>query len=171
MLVLPRLPKRLLLPICLLALPALLNACSGIIFRSSRDWMSLSSPPSGAAVIVGVRDVEVWVETNDGALFTTSIYPTCEPSPDCQQWMPVEKLPFDPANLEPNDRFTPTRGSECGGLQPGNPAPNPDGNLLECVFVLRPAGETFEYFYFALMSDGTIMYLDNTPVGIPWIFH
>jgi hypothetical protein len=154
------------LAIFVLGFPALLNGCGSIF---ARDWMPLGAPPSGVKTITWVRDVEVWVEANNGELFMTSVYPDCEPEPDCQVWLQVDELPIDPDDIDPNDPFTPVRGTECGGLQPGNPAPNPSGDVLECAFILRPAGETFEYFYFALMSDGNIMYLNNTPIGIPWI--
>ena len=159
-----RTPDRLLLIVCVLALPVVFNACSSMFAHSATDWIPVGAPPSGAASIVWAQDSTVWVKSHDGTLFSTTVSGICEPGPDCWPWLPADAAPV----AQPGS-FIPKRGPECSGLQPDSPAPNPNGSLHECVFVVKHAGETNEFIYFALMSDGTVMYLDNTPSGIPWI--
>lgn len=160
-----RIPNPLLLVICVLILPLIFNACSSNLAHSADDWVSVGSPPTGAASIVWVQDSTIWVRSHDGALFTTTVTGKCEAGPDCWPWLPANEAPVDHAGS-----FKPKRSPECKGLEPDNPAPNPpNGTVLECVFVVQHAGETNEFIYFALMPDGNVMYLDNTPSGIPWI--
>jgi hypothetical protein len=112
---------------------------------------------------------QIWVKANNGLLYTTSVTSDCLNGQHCESWLPIDELPVDLESVDLSNRFAPVHGQDCEGLQLNNPAPNPSGDLLDCVYVLSPAGETFEFHYFALMSDGTMMYLDNAPVSIPWI--
>lgn len=165
----PRIPKRLLLAIFVLGFPALLNACGRIFARSTNDWISIGAPPSGTSSIAWAQVNQVWVRANNGSLYTTSVTSDCQDGKHCESWQSIDELPVDPESVDPSSAFTPVHGPDCKALQPDNPAPNPSGDLLDCVYVLSPAGETFEFHYFALMSDGTVVYLDNTPFAIPWI--
>jgi hypothetical protein len=159
----------LLLAIFVLSFPALLNACGNIFARSANDWISIGVPPSGTASIAWGQVNQIWVIANNGSLYTTSVTSDCLHGQQCESWRSIDELPVDLESVDPNSAFAPAHRQDCEDLQPDHPAPNPNGDLLDCVYVLSPAGETFEFHYFALMSDGTVMFLDNTPVSIPWI--
>lgn len=157
--------SRLLFPFCLVASAFLFNACARFVLPSAKDWISLDGLPSRAERIVAVDGNTIWVELNNGAFYTTFVSSNCESGPFCWSWKLVTEAPDESEALVP-----PLRGPDCSALETNQRTVNPADDIIECVYATTPAGETYWYSYFALISDGTIMFLDANRFGIPWIF-
>ena len=114
-------------------------------------WTSIKSPPSGAVKIIDANYREIWVETNNGQIFTTCIYGP--ESDNCAEW----KLIKDASEI-PEQQFPITRASDCKGLRDGT---NPNGQIVECVYANFPGPEMGEETYFALMADSSLKYWGN----------
>jgi len=117
-------------------------------------WHSIKSPPSGAAKILGVtggtETQEVWINTHNGQIFSSSI---CRDDQKCDlpQWKLISKAP--------NGYFATKRGTDCKKL--GDLTLNPSGQFVECVyyaFNITTDGIKNES-YFVLMRDGSLKYL------------
>ena len=138
----------------------LLNGC-----KSEDGWVSLGAPTSGVARIVAVDANEIWVESNDGLLFNAMVTFHCESGPTCWTWTAVNELPsYATEPILPIER-----GPDCTALVPQHPAVNPIGNMTECIYSPFPAAEFTAEFYFALMSDGNIMFLSNSRSYAPFV--
>jgi len=120
-----------------------------------KSWRSLGSPPSGVSDIINADVGVIWVETNDNKIYKLEEY--CAEGGICNQWLQVE----DRSEIEPFYDFPVLRGSSCdllGDYNPGNP---PNGNMRECVLLVAsgyPDPQWGTHKYYALMSDGQIMY-------------
>jgi len=68
-----------------------------------------------------------------------------------------------------NESTGPQSSAQCDTLNPNHPAVNPNGDMIECIYSPALAGETIAQFYFALMSDGTILFFDNSSGFNPFI--
>jgi hypothetical protein len=138
----------------------LLSAC-----QSEDRWVSLGAPTSGVERIVAVNTNEVWVEANDSTLFHAMVTFNCESGSTCWTWTAVSELP-----KYATDPILPIkRGPDCTTLVPQHPAVNPKGSMSECIYSPIPAGSYTGEFYFALMSDGRIMFLSNSRSYAPYV--
>ncbi|MBI3172612.1 MAG: hypothetical protein HYZ25_02760 [Chloroflexi bacterium] len=118
------------------------------------SWESFKSPPSGAKRIIDANWREIWIETNDGQIFTACLY-----GPDdelCPQWKLVENV-----SEVPEQSFPISRGNDCKDLQEGTFPRNPKGQMVECIYAYFPGPEMGEEVYFALMEDGSVKYWNN----------
>jgi hypothetical protein len=153
-------PSRCFLAIGMIVSALLLNGC-----QSEDGWLSLGAPTSGVARIVAATGNEIWVESNDGILFNAMVTFNCESGPTCWTWTAVNELP----NYATDPILPIERGPDCTALVPQDPVVNPTGNLTECIYSPRAAADFREDFYFALMSDGNIMFLNNSSSYAPFV--
>ena len=123
------------------------------------SWISLGSPSYGATNIISAKHAKFWVESSDGTLFTNTIDFGCGTDIICWTWSPTTSTP------ENNEMLT--RGTDCTTLNPSHPVINPNGLMRECVYARSIGIDMISEFYFALMSDGTILFFDNTPPFVP----
>ena len=133
-------------------------------FATNRDWISLGSPPNGAMGIISAKRSTVWVESSHGELFVVTLDFGCGVNKICWTW--------NLATTEPKDNGTHwqlLRGTDCTSINPVTyrPIVNPSGEIQECVYAPSPGINMVGEFYFALMSDGTIQFFDNTPSFLP----
>ena len=156
--------------IVLAFLIALMSACSLFSSVSADDWVSLGSPPSGVASVIAASGSEIWVSSNEGGIYTANVHFHCDSGEVCWEWQPVETLP-DYAKSISNESTGPQSSTQCDTLNPEHPAANPNGDMIECIYSPDLAGETIAQFYFALMSDGTILFLDNSSGFNPFVFN
>jgi len=120
-----------------------------------RSWRSLGSPPSGVSSIINADVSVIWVETNDNKIYKREEY--CTEDGVCDQWLQVE----DRSEIEPFFDFPVLRGSNCDSLGDYNPGNPPNGNMRECVLLVAsgyPDPQWGTHKYYALMSDGQIMF-------------
>jgi hypothetical protein len=137
-------------------------ACIGTFMYNSlywagtfKSWRSLGSPPSGASSIINVDVRVIWVGTNDNKIYELEVY--CPEDGICDQWLQVE----DRSEIEPFFNFPVLRGSDCDSLGDYNPGNPPNGDMRECVLLVAsgyPDPQWGTHEYYALMSDGQIMY-------------
>jgi hypothetical protein len=132
---------------CLLA-----NLFSAFYYKGGfTPWQVLPAPPSPAVHILDSDQENVWVQTSDGQAYSLTL--SCRAG-SCFQW-----LEFDPAEeITPMQYGQPSRGDNCASLNrkliPFDPPFQP---LQECS--LSPsAGEWGHDTYFALLTDGRLMY-------------
>jgi len=123
------------------------------------SWISLGSPSYGITKIISAKHTKIWVELSDGTLFTNTIDFGCGTDIICWTWSPTTSTP------ENNEMLT--RGTDCTTLNPSYPVINPNGVMRECVYSQSIGIDMISEFYFALMSDGTILFFDNTPLFVP----
>jgi hypothetical protein len=143
-----------------IVLAILLNSC-----QSEDGWISLGAPTSDVSRIVAVNANEIWVESNDGTLFNAMVTFNCESGSTCWAWNAVSELP-----KYATDPILPIeRGPACTTLDSQHPAVNPTGSMVECIYSPFPAGSYRGEFYFALMSDGNIMFLSNSSSYAPYV--
>ncbi len=129
-------------------------------------WISFGTPPSGATRVSPLGDEEgVWVETNGGQIFSALLSSCAASASPCSPWMrETERPSWSP--LVP-----PLRGPDCSSLKPGHRVTNPPGTVKECIYATTHAADTIWYAYYAVMSDGSVMYLNDTsPLAGLWIF-
>jgi len=128
------------------------------------NWISLGSPPYGAEQVISAKNTTIWVETSDNQIFTASIDFGCRINSICWNW--------DTASTKPENNREPwalVRGENCVSLNPNpyQPISEPDGIMQECIYAPSPGINMVGEFFFALMEDGTIWFLDNTPPRVP----
>jgi hypothetical protein len=122
------------------------------------SWVVLGSPPAGIKAIVDANFGQVWVEAEDGSLFTADIQFPCKDK-DCKErdieweWKAINDL-----SSVPTQHFHVTRGNDCEKLEDGVVPSNPKGQIVECVYAYELGLEYREEGYFALMADGNIHY-------------
>jgi hypothetical protein len=118
-------------------------------------WKLLPKPPSGAVRIVDADGSNVWIEANDGNIYTLTLY--CSEGGNCRQWQKVD----DSAKIDPFQCRPVKRGSNCATLG-GSFSPNKPftGEVTECIVAdgCFPDPEYGSETYFALLSDGTVKY-------------
>ena len=142
-------------------LASLISGCTLISSAPADDWVSLGAPPSGVANVIAANGSEIWVSSNEGGIYSARVTFHCETGDTCWEWQPVDTLP-DYAKSISDVSTGPQSGTQCDAFNPQRPAANPNGNMIECIYSPALAGETIAEFYFALMSDGTIMFMDNS---------
>lgn len=127
-------------------------------FVGFNTWISLSKPVSGATHIRDADGGNVWVDADDGNLYTLNIY--CLDNENCKQWIVTNSsTEIDPFQCRPIKR-----ASECTSLKdlffPNNPL---TGEIKECVVANTcfPSPENGAETWFALMSDGSVKYWQN----------
>jgi hypothetical protein len=133
-------------------------------FAPYPDWISLGSPPNGAAKIVSARDSTIWVESSLRELFVMTLDFDFETNQIYWDWKPATSKPEDNGANWPL-----RRGADCTSISPvtWNQLTNPNGEMQECVYAPSPGVDRVAEFYFALMSDGTIQFFDITSSYLP----
>ena len=140
------------------------NQVDIIVTRSAdydySDWISLGTPPHGAVRVISAKDTTIWVESSNSKIFTATIEFGCGSNLLCWSW--------DTATTKPENNREPwalVRGEDCASLNPDpyRPITDPDGIMQECIYAPVPGIDMVGEFFFALMADGTIWFLDNTP--------
>jgi len=129
-------------------------------FAPYHNWISLGSPPNGATRIVSAKHTKIWVESSHGELFVVTLDFSCGTNQICWTWELTTSTPEN--NRAP---WSLVRGMDCSSLNP-NPyrqIVNPDGVMQECIYAPAPGIDMVADFFFALMSDGSIEFFDNTP--------
>ncbi len=130
-------------------------------------WISLGTPPSGATRVSPLDGVEgVWVETKDGEFFSTLLSSACDAPTPCSTWTRLAEEP-----PEPSPWPAPERGPDCSSLNARHRVADAPGTVIECIYVTVQAADTNWFSYYAVMSDGSVMHLDdNGPLAGLWIF-
>ncbi len=123
-------------------------------------WVSLGSPPHNATQIISIKDITIWVQSSNNEIYSTTLNFGCDSHRMCGEW--------DIATTPPENTrkpWEPTRGKDCPSLNQNysRSIVNPEGIMKECIYAPVPGIDTVGDFFFALMSDGTILFLDNTP--------
>lgn len=122
------------------------------------SWEVLGFPPVGIKAIVDASFSQVWVEAEDGSLFTADIQFPCKDK-DCRErgteW---EWKAVNDSSSVPTQNFPVVRGNDCEKLEDGVVPSNPKGQIVECVYAYELGLEYREEGYFALMADGNILY-------------
>ncbi len=122
----------------------------GFEFGAFVFWGSLKSPPSGAIKIIDADRNNIWVEANNGQLFTANV--NCFENKECRKWNGVSSI----SDIKPFHEVPARRGANCESIRRG-PFPNdPWGKVVECILAPYPGPELGTETYYALMSDGTI---------------
>ncbi len=148
-----------------LLFPLFLISLSACEFLSPK-WVSLGTPPSGAEQIEMLIGNTIWVQTKNSGIFTAIASPGCDSAPLCSPWSQATEIPTGFAWGRQS-----WHGPDCSTLNPDSPVANPPGTVKDCGYVIVLAGETDWRYYFALMSDGSVMFLDaNPPYAGIWIF-
>jgi hypothetical protein len=138
-------------------------------FGGFTTWKSLSKPPSGASHIVDADGLNIWLEANDGNLYTLTLY--CRGDQDCEQWIMID----DPTEINSLQCYPIKRSDDCksldGYFSPNNP---PSSKVNECV-VANSCSMDPEYgseTWFALISDGSVKYWEhgNGLLGFSFLF-
>ena len=142
-------------------LAALISGCTLSSSASADDWISLGAPPSGASSVIAANGSEIWVSSNEGGIYSALVTFNCESGTVCWEWEPVNTLP-DYAKPIADLSTGPQTSPQCDTLNPRRPVANPNGNMIECIYSTALAGETIAEFYFALISDGTVVFMDNS---------
>ena len=125
------------------------------------SWENLGSPPAGIKGIVDATFSQVWVESDDGSLFTADIQFPCKDK-DCKEreteweWKAIN----DFLSI-PTQNFPVARGKNCAKLEDGLVPSNPKGQIVECVYAYELGLEYREEGYFALMADGNVLYWEG----------
>jgi hypothetical protein len=123
------------------------------------SWISIKSPPSGAARIIGVtggREIqEVLIEAHNGQIFSASVCGDASQTCDPPAWKSISKAPTD---------FIPiTRATDCETL--GEFPLKPTGHLVECIYYtfMITTDDIKNESYVALLTDGSLKYfaMDN----------
>jgi len=138
----------------------LLNICIvsnflSVLFQRGafKFWKSLPSLSSPVIQIVNADPFRVWVNTNEGLVF--SAHMTCVNDNDCHKWVLVKDI----GEIYPVQAENTIRKTNCEGFDEQFPR-NPSGKVIECIQTYQPGmpeGGGFSTYY-ALMSDGTIKY-------------
>src|SRR5690349_17993997 len=91
---------------CLVANAVTIPMQSGIF----TSWKSLSNLPSKAIRIVEADQDNVWVEADDGQIYTATLW--CKGNESCYQWtIIVDKAEIEPLHFQPIKR-----GENCSSL-------------------------------------------------------
>jgi hypothetical protein len=116
-------------------------------------WKPVSSPPSKAVRIIDVDGYKIWVEANDGNIYS---YEICYQGDTCNQWSIID----DQNEIEPFQCYPILRGEACNGLSRHFSPPPLLGKKIECVWVdsCFPDPSYRSETFFALMANGTIYY-------------
>jgi hypothetical protein len=115
-------------------------------------WKSLDSPPSGASHIIDADPDNIWIEANDGHIFTLSLY--CYRNESCYRWVMVDNA----SDIPPTQYVPLERGVNCTGIRDGFFPRNPMGKITECVSATFYGMESGYITYFVLMADGKVKY-------------
>jgi hypothetical protein len=121
-----------------------------------RLWKSLPLLPANAVSILDADGNNVWVETEDGNLYTLKL--SCgNTDTNCNQWSRVN----DPSGITPFQCTPLQRGASCNSLEGPFSLGNPlIGEVQECVVAngCFPDPSYVTETRFALMSDRTVKY-------------
>jgi hypothetical protein len=80
----------------------------------------------------------------------------CEDKDSCRNWQSINNI-----SDIPEQDFPALRGKDCESLQHAIFPRNPKGQMLECLYTRLPGAESGSEAYFALMSDGNVLYWWN----------
>lgn len=126
------------------------------------SWTTLIDAPAGITTIVAARPNQVWVETQDGSLFMADIDFSCPGDfTICWEWRSVSNL-----SEIPQQAFSVRRGDNCKNSRSDISPRNPSGKMVECVYAYELGAEYGDDGYFALMSDGSVLYFHR---GRTWM--
>ncbi len=115
-------------------------------------WKSLGAPSDRAVKIVEADRLNVWVEANNGQLFTADT--GCYKNEICKKWVEVKRI----YNFQIEDLTSIKRSENCEELDTEELPRNPNGIVTDCVLVIYPGPEYEIKTYYALMSDGSVRY-------------
>jgi hypothetical protein len=127
----------------------------------ANSWEALGSPPAGVKAIVDVTVSQIWVETQDGSLFTADIQFPCKDKDCLERGIEWEWKSINDFSDVPTQNFPVARGNDCAKLQDGVVPSNPKGQIVECVYAYELGAEYRSEGYFALMADGNILYWEG----------
>jgi hypothetical protein len=121
--------------------------------ENNDNWKSLGSPPAKTEHLLAARTATIYVQTNDGRIF--SCYRESQYDQSC--WNEVDLVPHD-------DEL-----GDCSNPVTGIP-PEPSGvvdRLIRHHCMDSPVYSGDHVFAYILLSDGTVMQWISQPIGPP----